>query len=138
MARFSWAFALTQQSGMSIAPSLKASLKATANGAFVAAGPGIWQMIKGGHSLSEALSAAKLFPREFIETVSVAETSGTVPEMLDHLSPQFEEDARRDLQGLTAALGWAVWAAVAVFIIILIFNIFSVYVGAINDAARGV
>jgi type IV pilus assembly protein PilC len=137
IARFSWAFALTQQSGMSIAPSLKSSLKATANGAFIAAGPDVWRMIKDGHSLSEALHASKLFPREFIETVSVAETSGTVPELLDHLSPQFEEDARRDLQALTAALGWAVWAAVAIFIIILIFNIFSVYVGAINDAARG-
>ncbi|HUG91699.1 MAG TPA: type II secretion system F family protein [Planctomycetaceae bacterium] len=136
IARFSWSFALTQQSGMSIAPSLKASLKATSNGAFIAAGPGIWQMVREGHALSEALAASHLFPREFIETVSVAEASGTVPEMLDHLSPQFEEDARRDLQALTAALGWAVWAAVAVFIIILIFNIFSIYLGQINDALR--
>ena len=138
IARFSWAFALTQQSGMSIAPSLKASVKATANGAYIAAGPGVWQLIREGHPLSESLAATQLFPREYIETVAVAETSGTVPEALERLSPQFEEDARRDLQSLTSALGWVVWAAVAVFIIILIFRIFSLYINAIQEAGQGI
>ncbi|MBW3541725.1 MAG: type II secretion system F family protein [Planctomycetes bacterium] len=136
IARFSWAFALTQQSGMSIGPSLQASLRATSNGAFLAAAPGLWRTVRDGGSLSQAFSASRLFPPDFVEMVAVAEASGTVPEMLDRLSPQFEEDARRDLKGLTTALGWAVWAIVAMFVIFLIFSIFTQYIGMLNTLSR--
>ncbi len=42
IARFSWSFALTQQSGMSIEPSLTQSFQATSNGAFISAAPEVW------------------------------------------------------------------------------------------------
>lgn len=133
VARFSWAFALTQQAGMSIRPSLKSSLNATSNGAFMAANAQVWNSVREGEPLADALRKTELFPSDFIEMVQTAEYSGTVPEMLEHLSPQFEEDARRSLRQLAEALGWAIWAMVAVFIIILIFRIALQYVGMIND-----
>lgn len=136
IARFSWAFALTQQSGMDILPSLKASLKATSNGAFIAATPRLCGLVQQGEDLSTAMYDSGLFPAEYMEMVRVAETSGTVPEMLDHLSPQFEDSANRSLAMLAKALGWMVWALVAGFIIFAIFKLASFYLGALNQAAN--
>ena len=79
MARFSWAFALTQQAGMSLNPSLESSLKATGNGSFVAVTPMVTAMITGGEDLSDTLAETKLFPREYLELVRVGEATGTVP-----------------------------------------------------------
>eukprot|EP00913_Durusdinium_trenchii_P023352 g21930.t1 len=128
IARFSWAFYLTEQTGMPIDQSLKSSLRATDNGAFIDATPGICEMIQEGSTLCRALEASKLFPKEFLSMVEVAETSGTVPEALHRLSPQIEEDARRSLARLTTALAWTIWATVAIFIIFLIFRIALFYV----------
>jgi len=72
-----------------------------------------------------------------MQMVQVAETSGTVPETLERLSPQFEESARRSLVILATVAGWAVWIVVAGLIIFLIISFFVQYVGMINDAASG-
>ncbi len=136
IARFSWAFSLTQNSGMEIRESLEASLNATSNGAYISAIPQIWADVSSGDPLASAMRRSGLFPGEYMEMVETAEESGTVPEMLDHLGPQFEEDARRALKAMTSTLAWAIWAMVAVFIIVLIFRVASIYLGMINQAAN--
>lgn len=138
IARFSWSFALTQQAGMSIQPSLEQSFKATSNGAFIKVQPEVWARVREGETLHEALEATNLFPTDYLSIVDVAETSGTVPEALDRLSPQLEADARRSMETLASALAWAIWCAVATFIIFLIFRIFQFYVGQLNDALKQV
>lgn len=137
IARFSWAFALTQQAGMEIEPSLKSSLKATDNPAFIAATPQVVAAVMAGEDFTDSLQSTDLFPRQYIEMVRVGESSGTVPETLERLSPQFEEDARRSLYGLTVALGWVIWAGVAAMIIFLIFRVMLFYIDMINRAASG-
>ncbi|MBM3968912.1 MAG: type II secretion system F family protein [Planctomycetes bacterium] len=137
IARFSWAYFLTQQSGMPVDRSLTASLKATNNGAFQNATPLVCAGIREGEDLSVVLAESHLFPEDYLHMVGVAETSGTVPEMLHRLSPQFEEQARRSLKALTAAVSWTVWLLVATFIVFFIFRFFSWYVGILNDAVRG-
>lgn len=137
IARFSWAFALTQQTGMPISRSLELSFRATGNGAFVGASPAVCNSVLNGRELSEALDEARLFPEEYLSLVQVAETSGTVPETLERLSPQFEEQARRSLTALAIMLGWLVWTVVGVFIIFIIFSVVMKYVGMINSAANG-
>jgi type IV pilus assembly protein PilC len=138
IARFSWAFYLTQQAGMRINPSLAASLRATSNGAFAGAIPEVCARIEAGDDLTTALTATQLFTEDFLQMVQVGETSGTVPEMLERLSPQFEDQARRSLAALAAALGWLVWLIVAGFIIFIIFRVFSWYMGLLNDALKGI
>ncbi len=123
IARFSWAFALTQTSGMSIDDSLDASLQATSNGAFEAAADQIVDDVMQGEQLSDALNRSQLFPDEFISIVHVSEMSGTVPEALQRLNPQFEEQARRSLKVLTTLAAWAVWATVAMFVVYVIFTV---------------
>jgi type IV pilus assembly protein PilC len=138
ISRFSWAFYLTQEAGMPIDQSLDASLKATANGAFIAASPQIVQDVQDGATLTDALAASELWPTEFIQMVHVGESTGTVPETLNRLSPQFEDQARRSLRNLATAAGWGVWCLVAAFIIFLIFRIVFWYTGMINEAIENV
>jgi type IV pilus assembly protein PilC len=137
IARFSWSFYLTQQSGMPVTRSLKGSLKATGNGAFIAQTPFITSAVMEGSSLTDSLAESRLFTEEFIEMVSVAEESGTVPEALHRLSPQFEEDARRAMKTLTRMISAVVWLFVAGFIIFFVFRFMLWYVGQINNALEG-
>jgi type IV pilus assembly protein PilC len=137
IARFSWAFALTQQTGMPIARSLELSFRATGNGAFVGASPRACELVMEGNELSAALDESRLFPDEYLSLVQVAEASGTVPETLERLSPQFEDQARRSLAALAVTLAWGVWVIVAVFIIFIIFSFVMNYVSMLERAANG-
>ena len=135
IARFSWSYYLTQQTGMPVNRSLQGSLKATGNGAFVSQTPFITSAVMEGSSLTESLKQSRLFPVEFLEMVSVAEESGTVPEALHRLSPHFEEDARRALKILTSAISVVVWLFVAGFIIFFVFKVVLTYIAMITDLA---
>ncbi|MCA9116293.1 MAG: type II secretion system F family protein [Planctomycetaceae bacterium] len=138
IARFSWAFSLTQGTGMPIEKSLDSSLKATANGVFIASIPMAVAMIRSGETLHDTLAETQLFPEDFLHMVLVGESTGTVPEALARLSPQFEDQARRSLSALTSAAAWTIWALVAAFIVFFIFRIMMFYVGMINNAAQGI
>jgi type IV pilus assembly protein PilC len=137
LARFSWALALTQQTGMGLDKCLDVSLRATSNGAYTGEIPKVVAMVRSGEELTDALRATGLFPETYLQTVSVADASGTVPETLDRISPELEADARRSLTALVIASGWLIWMLVAGFIIFLIFSLASFYVGTINDALKG-
>jgi type IV pilus assembly protein PilC len=118
---------------MAVNRSLQGSLKATGNGAFIAQTPFITSAVMEGSSLTDSLAQSRLFPQEFLEMVSVAEESGTVPEALHRLSPQFEEDARRALKILTGAISVVVWLFVAGFIIFFVFKVVLTYLNVVND-----
>lgn len=139
LARFSWAFALTQESGMRIIPSLKASFRATSNPSYIGVQKQVCSMLQEGEELATSLAETRIFPEEYIQIVSVSEQSGTVPETLKRISPQLEDQARRTLSALTTALGWLVWALVAGLIIYAIFQIFvNGYLNLIKEGLKGV
>lgn len=139
VARFAWAYALTQQAGMEIKPSLESSFNATSNGAFIDATPMVVSLVMQGEDLTDACQATGLFPPDVIEMMRVGETSGTVPETLQHLSPQFEDKARRAMSTLTMVLAGAIWMFVAAIIVYFIFRIFYImYLGPLNEAIKGV
>lgn len=119
---------------MPVHQSLDASLRATANGAFIGASGQICSMVNEGDELSHALRTSDLFPEDFLQMVTVAETSGTVPEMLHRMSPQFADQARRSLSALTSAMAWLVWAIVAAIIIFMIFRLAFFYINQITQA----
>jgi type IV pilus assembly protein PilC len=136
LARFSWAYALTQRAGMKLEPSVDASLRATNNPAFVAASDQVVAAVMAGEDFADALASTGLFPAQYLELVRVGEVSGTVPETLQRLSPQLEEQARRSLSAMSATFSWLIWAAIATAIIFLIFRLAMFYVGMINDAGN--
>lgn len=132
IARFSWSYALTQEAGLPIGESLETSLAATDNFAFREAASQIESDVMSGAELSEALGNSQLFPEDFIQIVHVGETSGTVPETLQRLSPDFEEQARRSLSALTATLAWSIWAMVAAFIGFIVISAVMAYANLIQ------
>ncbi|MEP3481937.1 MAG: type II secretion system F family protein [Fuerstiella sp.] len=138
IARFSWCFALSQQAGMSIKPSLESSMKATANGQFIMGTDRIWEDLHAGETFADALAGSQLFPEQYLNIVETAEASGTVPETLDRLSEQFDEDAHRSMQWLTNVFAKSVWVLVGLFIAFVVINFVLNYVaildGAINMA----
>lgn len=138
ISRFSWCFALTQQAGMSIRPSLECSLKATGNGAFVAAEPWIWQEMKEGETLTDALTSSQLFPREYLQVVATAEETGTVPEQLDRLSHLFDDEARRAMNRLTVFFSGAIWLSVVILIVFFIFRLFFLIAAPYREALDAV
>lgn len=138
IARFSWAYHLTQEAGLPVKESIDASLKATANGAFIQAAPAMVSDIMEGHELTDAMAHTDLFPEDYLQIVHTGETTGTVPEQLARMSDHFEDQARRSLRALASALGWLVWLGVAVFIVFVIFSIAMWYVGMLNDALQDI
>ena len=137
LARFSWAFSLTQNAGMPIDESLTASLSATGNRAFADAGGDVWSRVRAGEELTDGLRATDLFPEDYLQMLAVAEASGSVPETLERIGPDLEADARRSLSALAAAVGWVVWALVAAFIVWIIFQMVLRYVAILNGLAEG-
>ena len=133
IARFSWVYSLTQQTGMPVTHSLESALNATNNGVYMSKIPYLCGSLQSGDELSEVLKASRLFPEDYLHMVEVAETSGTVPEMLERLSPEFEDRAQRSLAALAAALGWVVWLMVAGLIIFIVFRIVLKYIAIINS-----
>ena len=132
LARFSWAYHLTQNAGLPIEASLRRSTRATGNGAFAAAAEPMIEDVYAGDPLSEAIDKTGLFPEDYVELVHVGETTGTVPETLERVGPQLESDARRSLRAMTTAAGWLVWAAVATLIIFFIIRFAMWYVSLIG------
>jgi type IV pilus assembly protein PilC len=133
IARFSWCFALTQQAGMSIQPSLEASMKATANGAFIASTDNVWMQVREGETLTDALKSTRLFPVEYLHMVDTAEQSGTVPETLHRMSHTFDEDAHRAMTWMTSILARVIWGMVAAFIIFIVIKFVMQYVAMLNS-----
>ena len=138
IARFSWCFALTQKAGMPIRPSLESSINATGNGAFIVALPEMWRMVKEGETLTDALAATNLFPKEFLHIVDTAEQTGTVPEALDRMSKTFDEDAHRAMTRMTNIMAAVIWGIVACFIAFIVISFFMNYVAQINELSKGI
>lgn len=134
LARFSWAFHLTQNAGLPIDQSLTSSLNATGNAYYQGAAPEMTAELMRGETITETFRHSGLFPRDYLQMVHVGETTGTVPEILHRLSPQFEDQARRSLKLLTATVASLVWAAVAGFIVIIVFRIAAWYIEVIEKA----
>lgn len=109
-----------------------------------AAAPGLWldadaveRRLRSGASLEESLRASGRLSGRILETVAVGELTGNTAEVLDRLADQFDDEARHGIEAAARAVGFVVWAAVAALIVAVIFRIFSFYVAAIQDAARG-
>ena len=137
LARFSWAYGLTQNAGMGVDESLASALSATGNAAYQRSHDDVWSRVRAGEEVSDALRPTGLFPEDYLQIFAVAEASGSVPETLDRISPDLEADARRSLSALAAAAGWGVWALVAGFIIWVIFRFVLRYVAMLNGLAGG-
>jgi type II secretory pathway component PulF len=137
LSRLAWALHLTLGTGMDLRRAVPLALRGSRDPRFIASSDQIVYDIGRGREVTEALSDAGVFPRDFLDAVEVGERSGRLPEQLGLLSQQYQEQARRALATLTTLAGFGVWLLVATLIILLIFRLFSFYLGTINEALQG-
>jgi type II secretory pathway component PulF len=133
LARFSVALQLVLDTGVSILKTFKLAFAATDNTAFVAAAPEADALIRRGNTITDALTATRLFPAEFLSAVAVGEDSGRLPEVLRQQAEYYDDVSKRRLAFLNRVLTAGVWVGVATVVIYSIFMIFkNAYLGNIN------
>ena len=137
MSRLCWSLHVTFESGMDLRRALALSLRSTHNVRYTSQIEPVWQSVRSGRELYEALEQTGVFPRSFIDAMEVGERSGRMSETLSILSQQYQEEARSALSMLTKIAGFAVWMLVAALIVSMIFRIAGSYVNMINNAANG-
>ena len=92
------------------------------------------QQIEQGREIHEALAATRAFPPEFLETVAVGESSGSLAEAMGRLSEQYEQRADAAIETLSMLASLAVWAIVAALIIWMIFRLAFFYLNILYGA----
>jgi len=139
LSRFCLALRLTMNTGMPIARALRLSLRATSNDAFAVRAEPVQQALRDGEDLAQALSETRIFPQEFLDILANAEEGGRVPEVMEHQTEYYADEARRRLTLFTHAASAVIWLAVAGMLIFMIFRIYlSIYGpgGMIDGFAR--
>ncbi len=134
LARFSLVMYLMQESGVPVTNALERAFSATGNGAFAGRADAAVAAVDGGGTLTDALNAAGLFPRDYMEAVDVAEQSGKLSERFNWLASHYGERAESALHTLAVVFSRLVYVAVALFIIYFIFKFFSFYAAALSGA----
>jgi type IV pilus assembly protein PilC len=132
LSRFTLALQLTMDTSIPAWDALDRSLKATGNGAFMAASDVVQAEVRNGEPVSVALTSAKLFPEEFINIMATAEESGQIPEMMRHQAEYYEEEASRRLVLLTRSAAFAIWVSVACLLVWVIFRMALSYIGLLD------
>jgi type IV pilus assembly protein PilC len=136
LSRFCLALQLTMDTSLTAWEALDRSLKATGNGAYMAATEAVQEEVRRGENVSVALGSVHLFPGEFINILANAEHTGQIPEMMRHQAEFYEEEASRRLVLLTRGVGFAIWVGVAILIIWVIFRIVLNYIGMIESMTK--
>lgn len=132
LARFCLALRLTTDSGMSVGRALRLSLEATGNAAFVDTAKQARATVRRGDEVHLALATSGLFPQDFLHILSVAEESGTIPEVMKHQGEHYTDEAARRMTFLTVIAAGAIWLFVAGVIILAIFRLYGSYLGNID------
>lgn len=138
LARLAWAMQLTLDAGMDVRKALRLSLQSTHHAHFTDQIGAVERAIDAGESFYEAFAQTDAFPREFVESLRVAEESGSLVESMAKLSRQYQEQAEAALRVLTTLAGLGVWMLIAAIFVATIFRLFSFYIGTIGGfASRG-
>ena len=132
LARLAWAMQVTLDAGMDVRKALRLSLQSTHNAHFTDQIGPVERAIEAGESFYEAFAQTGAFPREFLESLRVAEESGSLVESMAKLSRLYQEQAEAALKVLTTLAGVGVWVLVAAIFVVTIFRLFSFYVGSLQ------
>jgi len=92
------------KNGVPMLGALTITRQVTRNAALEAALVDAAEQVKGGAGLGASLGASKLFPRLALQMVQVGEEAGAVDDMLLKVADTFDEESRRAIDRLLAAL----------------------------------
>lgn len=136
--RFLIALRMTHEAGLRAEKVLHYSFRATANSVFLNGEDRAVAVVKKGGAIYDALEASGApFPDEVRDSILGAEEAGMMTEVCERLAENYREDGSRKLKEAAQYTSWALYALGALFIIIAIFSIAGTYLGALNNATRG-
>ncbi len=137
--RFCIAMRMTTEAALKMEQVMHYCFRATSNSAFQRGEATAIAVMKKGSEVHEALaSCGAPFPEEFLQSILVAEESGRMSEVMERLAGSYQEEASRRLKDAARYTSWAIYGLVCIFIIICIFSVASIYLGAIDNATRGI
>ncbi len=132
LARMAWSMHITLGAGMDLLKALPLCLRSMQNATYTDHIASVTESVRRGETVTEALSATRVFPASFLDVIDVGERSGRLPESMVTVSRQYQDEARRALALITRIAGMGVWLMVAGLIAMLIFRIFGFYMSQIN------
>jgi type II secretory pathway component PulF len=137
--RFCIAMRMTTEAALKMEQVMHYCFRATSNSAFQRGEAAAIAVMRKGGEVHEALaSCGAPFPEEFLQSILVAEESGRMSEVMERLAGSYQEEASRRLKDAARYTSWAIYGLVCIFIIICIFSVASIYLGAIDNATRGI
>ncbi|MGE0493535.1 MAG: type II secretion system F family protein [Vulcanimicrobiota bacterium] len=104
VSRFASALSLQLKAGVLLADALEQAAQAAAHPLLLERMPVVLSRLKNGAGLAECLAEAQLFPRSFLGIIEAAESTASVPGMLDWVHQHYELEIDSGLSALTAAL----------------------------------
>ncbi len=104
LARFSRILGSLLKSGIQAVAALAISQEVMGNQVLQQALSHVRQAVIGGSNLADPFRLAQVFPHTFVQMVSVGERTGTLDELLLHLSDFYDSEVERGLRTLTSTL----------------------------------
>ncbi len=136
LARFAWALQLVLDTPMDLRKALPLALNATGNDYYAQYGEDVALQIEHGQTIHKSLSVTQVFPPDMLDNIAVGEEGGRLVEVMERVSAEYQERAGTAMSVLAQIAGYAIWLLVAGVIIIMIFQLFSGYLGMLNDAQK--
>ena len=137
--RFSLGLLMTGEAGLKADKALELSFRATANEAYTAHAGDSAKNARAGNKIAPTLAACgeTLFPADYLDAISVGETTGRLPDVMARLAKQYQEEAARKMTLLASIAGGAVYALVGLMILAVIVRIVMSIGGVYADAMKG-
>ncbi|RMF42269.1 MAG: hypothetical protein D6753_07945 [Planctomycetota bacterium] len=133
LSRMSMTLSILLNAGVDAKQAMRQAFLATGNYYFIAGMDRAVEAVGRGQSFAEAFEAAGVLPREFIESVQVAELSGTETESLDHLATQYQQRARAALSTIATIASFTIWLGVLLLIAFMIIRMALQYINLLNS-----
>ena len=96
--RFVLGLGLATASGMEVIRSLRLAVKATSSPSLQSELPRVEAMVRGGATLTEAVSALGLLDLSSMGSLAIAETTGTLDETLERMSRELQQSSLRAMR----------------------------------------
>ena len=94
-------------------------------------------MVKEGSELGEALKASGRFPVDVLAAVDSGEATGTLPETLDRVADEYEEQVTATVKNLGVLIQPFLFLAIGGFVLFIAIAFFAAYASVLMDLAGG-
>jgi type IV pilus assembly protein PilC len=136
ISRLCWSLSLATDSDIDARHASELAIRTTQNSYYTEHIEGIKHAIRRGGDLSSAFQNTGVFPDDFLAALQTGEIGGRISEAMHVLAKEYEDRAKLFYRMVAVVAGFGVFLLVALIIIMLIFQLFSQYVGILNDAGQ--